>query len=335
MIDAHSNALLWLLFFLIAMGLGYPTLNRYDPRDVPGLYDAKAYGAMVMNQPLQDDQRDLGHRILVPYLARPVYWLANGRLHTWNPAFFALLTVNAFFTALTALLIVLVGRPMVGHRVSLIGALLFLVNFATANFNLAGYVDSAVTCLLMAMAWAMLGNRWWLLPVAGIVGAMAKETFVPMALAMAFTWWIFERGVLKLIWISAMGVASILTMALVMAPQTPTAFASSRQAASAGFYYLGGLWRCLTAREFLFTFMWLVPLAAAKVKRLPRPWVMASLAAGASALAMGAYDDALGNAARAVFSAVGPMLSLAAALMIAERFTHRLERSAELENGHQ
>ncbi|WP_109488147.1 hypothetical protein [Occallatibacter savannae] len=318
MIGAYSKAPLWFLFFLIAMGLGYATLNRYDPRDVPGLYDAKAYCAMVMNQSLQEDQRDLGHRILVPYLARPVYWLAKGRLHSWNPAFFALLTVNAFFTAWTALLIVLVGRSVAGQRIGLIGALLFLVNFATVNLNLAGYVDSAVTCMLMAMAWAMLSNRWWVLPFAATLGATAKETFVPMAIIMAFTWWLLDRGTLKLIWITAMALASVSAMVLVMVPETPAAFVSSRQAAGAGFFYLGGLWRCLTAREFLFTFLWLAPLALGSLRRLPRPWVMASFTAGASALVMGAYDDALGNAARAVFSAVGPVLSLAAALTLAD-----------------
>jgi hypothetical protein len=102
-------AVLWVTLFLISMGLGYPTLNRYDPRDVPGLYDAKAYYSMVVRQPLEEGQADLGHRILVPYLARPIYQLAKGRVHTWDPALFALLTVNSLFTSLTALLLALTG----------------------------------------------------------------------------------------------------------------------------------------------------------------------------------------------------------------------------------
>jgi hypothetical protein len=39
---------------------------------------------------------------------------------------------------------------------------------------------------------------------------------------------------------------------------------------------------------------------------------------GLAALAMGAYDDALGNATRAVFSAAGPLLSLSVALFLVE-----------------
>ncbi len=64
--------------------------------------------------------------------------------------------------------------------------------------------------------------------------------------------------------------------------------------------------------------LWLIPLGVWRLKRLPRPWVGGAAAAGAAALAMGAYDDALGNAARAVFSAVGPLLSVSAALLLAE-----------------
>ena len=41
-ISLGRQAILWSLFFLICMGLGYPALNRYDARAVPGLYDTRA-----------------------------------------------------------------------------------------------------------------------------------------------------------------------------------------------------------------------------------------------------------------------------------------------------
>ncbi len=258
----HS-ILLWLLFFLISMGLGYATLNRYDPRNIPGLYDAKAYCAMVAHEPLQPDQADLGHRILVPYLARPVYELAKDRIGTWNPALFALLVVNSLFTAITALLIVLTGRRFAADSLApVLGAFLFLGNFAVANLNLAGYVDSAVNCLLMAVVWSMLTNRLWLLPVFGVLGALAKETFVPMCICLVFAWWILDRNegarkMSRLVWIIAMAIAAVISLTLVMAwvppAESPLAFAASRHADS-GRGLLSGLIGCLTAREFLFTF---------------------------------------------------------------------------------
>ncbi|MFZ0362352.1 MAG: hypothetical protein WAL58_18065, partial [Terriglobales bacterium] len=40
-------ALLFWIFFLIACGLGYPVLNRFDPRQTPGLSDVKTYASLA------------------------------------------------------------------------------------------------------------------------------------------------------------------------------------------------------------------------------------------------------------------------------------------------
>ena len=85
------RVILWALFFLICLGLGYPTLNRYDPRIAPGVADSEGYYSMVIGTTGAGDE---SHRVLVPYLARPIYWLSNNRTHTWSPVFFALLVVN-------------------------------------------------------------------------------------------------------------------------------------------------------------------------------------------------------------------------------------------------
>ena len=52
--------------------------------------------------------------------------------------------------------------------------------------------------------------------------------------------------------------------------------------------------------------------------RLPKTWVVASVCAALAALAMGAYDDAVGNTVRPLFSALGPLLSLSASLLLVE-----------------
>src|ERR1017187_8552474 len=139
MISLRQKATLWSLFFVICMGLGYPTLNRYDPRSVPGLYDTRAYYALVTGDQLQEDQTDLSHRVLVPYLAKPIYWLVNGRLKTWNPVFFALLAVNSFFIATTAFLLVGISHRVAGdYAVALVAGFIYLADFCVANFNLSG-----------------------------------------------------------------------------------------------------------------------------------------------------------------------------------------------------
>jgi len=326
---AWRSAMLWFLFFLICMGFGYPTLNRYDPRQVYGLYDTRAYSSMVTGAPLQSDQTDLSHRILVPYLARPVYWLVKGRLKTWDPAFFALLVSNSFFISTSAWLLVRIAdRFTQNHSTALLAGLIYLANFAIANFNLSGYVDSSVNCVLLLMALALMHDRWSFLPLLGILGGLSKETFVPLSVVFAFAWWLAERNQTalkgrRLAWIALMAAISLAVVFCVMStgpyPNTPFNFAASRQSSSgSGFFYLSGLLRCLTAREFLYVFVWLLPLGLVRLRRLPKPWVAASMAAALTALALGAFDDALGNATRAIFSACGPVLSLSVAFLLAE-----------------
>jgi len=308
------------------MGLGYPTLSRYDPRSVPGLFDSIGYSSLVTGGDLAGDE---SHRILVPYLAMPIYLLANGHLHTWNPVLFALLVVNSFFIATTAYLLVGISHRIVGdYAVALLGGLLYLTNFAVANFNLAGYVDSAVNCLMMAVAWALITERWWFLPFWGVLGALAKETFVPLSTVFALAWWLtsWRRGALRLTrlaWVGVMAAVGIATVALVMKWVSPGAspmtFAASRwEESGSGYFYLSGLFRCLIARESLYVFGWLLPLALWRLGRLPKTWVAASACAALVALAMGAYDDAAGNAVRPVFSAIGPLLSLSASILLVE-----------------
>ena len=333
-ISPGRKAMLWSLFFLICIGFGYPTLNRYDARTVAGLYDTRAYYALVTGDPLQEDQTDLGHRILVPYLAKPIYWLVNGRLKTWNPVFFALLTVNSFFIATTVILLVDISFKVVGdNAVALVAGFIYLADFCVANFNLSGYVDSAVNCMLIAVVWALLTERWWLLPFWGMLGALAKETFVPLSAVLAFAWWVAarRRGAFRfaqLAWIASMAAIGFVVLIFLMSrgaqPYSPISFAASRYDPGAGRLYLSGLIRCLLAREFLFTFAWLLPLGQCLISRLPKTWVAGSTCAALAALAMGAYDDALGNATRAIFSACGPLLSLSISLLLVESKTSRL-----------
>jgi hypothetical protein len=321
-----QKTMLGLLFFLISMGLGYPTLSRYDPRSVPGLFDSIGYYSLVTGGNLAGDE---SHRVLVPDLAKPIYWLVNGRLHTWNPISFALLAANSIFIATTAILLVEISdRFVANYAVALLSGFIYLANFAIANFNLAGYVDSSMNCMLIILAWTLLTERWWLLPLWGVVGALGKETFVPLAAVFAFAWWLTEsratkRRLPQLWWVGAMIVVGFITLGLLMSrgssPYSPLSFAVSRWEPSAqGYLYFSGLIRCLKARETLFVFGWLLPLGIWRLRRLPKTWVVASICAALAALAMGAYDDAEGNVVRPLFSSLGPVLSLSASILLAE-----------------
>ncbi len=265
--------------------------------------------------------------MLVPYLAKPIYWLVKGHLQSWNPVIFALLAVNSFFIATTAYLLVVISDRLTGnYAIALVSGLLYLTNFAVANFNLAGYVDSAVNCMMMAVAWALITERWWLLPIWGVLGALAKETFIPLSAVFALAWWLMcsrqsAHRLPRLAWIGAMVAVAFAVLALVMwlvtPGATPVTFAVSRwEQSGATYLYMGGLVRCLLARENFYVFGWLLPLGVWRLGRLPKTWVVASVSAALAALAMGAYDDAVGNTVRPLFSALGPLLCLSASLLL-------------------
>jgi len=136
--------LLFGLFFCICCGLGYPSLNRVDWRKAPGgLEDVATYAALVTAPPVADPSDHTQFRVLVPYLAKPIYRAAQNRIGTWDPILFALLVVNAFFVALTAVVIVVVvNRELASYTIALGSALLYLLNFAVPNLRLVGMIDA-------------------------------------------------------------------------------------------------------------------------------------------------------------------------------------------------
>jgi hypothetical protein len=244
---------------------------------------------------------------------------------TWDPALFALLVANAIFTATTACLLVAIGyRLTLDSSSALLGATLYLLNFCVANLNLVGLVDSAEGCFVVVIVWSLLTGRWFLLPLWGVFGALAKETFAPLSALFVFGWWFSDvrRNHLqlpRLAWIGALGVASITTVTIAMSSVAgglvwPWEFATYMHA---GIGFLSGLRGCLLDHTFWYVFIWLLPLGVVRLRRLPQPWVLASAVAFCGALALGAYNDAAGNTTRALFNVAGPILSLSAAVFLA------------------
>src|SRR3981189_2686425 len=190
-------ALLFCVFFLIACGLGYPVLNRFDPRQTPGLSDVKIYAALVTGTA----SPDAGHvrfRVLVPWLAKPFYRLARGRVATWDPVMFGLLVADSLFVAGTAVLIVIPGvilgnRQMGSSAVGLVGALLYLVNFAVPNLRLVGLVDAGEGFFLLALLWSLSEFELWALPFIAVLGVLTKESFIPFSMVLPSGWWFSLR----------------------------------------------------------------------------------------------------------------------------------------------
>ena len=295
--------------------------------------DASKYYAIVTGADTSNFKELFRCRLLVPYVARPFYWFALTYLYTLNPAFFGLLMANALFCATTACFVVSIGNRLLNDLpTALLGATLYLLSFTIPNLQLAGLIDSGEACFMAAVTWSLLTGRWYLLPIWGLLGALAKETFVPFSSVFAFTWWlmearqnrsrdssrVFEFKWAELKWIAVLAILGLMTVMAVhsaFAGQLRSPWNIAEQAKAPGNFFVA-LWRCLTERSFWYVFGWLIPLGIWRLKYFPQPWLVASTVTSSLAIIFGAFNNAGGTVGRATFNIIGPLLSLAVALLI-------------------
>jgi hypothetical protein len=315
---------LFVLFFLIAWGLGYPTLSRYDPSRTPGLKDAQSYAALVTGAPVTGLEH-LRYRVLVSWIARPFYHLARGRAEGWDPVNFGLLIANSLFVAGTALLMVALGHGGIGYVVSLLASFLYLVNFAVPNLRLAGLVDAGEGFFLLILLWSLWEQRFWMVPFISVLGTLTKESFIPFSVVFTASWWLVARKKLEsprpaAIWIACGWVAGFAALMGVHwyvsgTVENPLQFAETLQGNHSYLYqFASEVWD----RNSLYIFVWLLPLGIPRLGRFPRAWLVPSAAASAMAFALDAYHTgAYGTVARALFSIDGPLLAMSAASFLA------------------
>ena len=324
---------MWSLFFAICVGLGYPAVQRYDLRVTEGMSDSWKYYKITTGDDTSAFKELFRCRLLVPYVARPFYWFANRYLPVRDAGFFGLLMANALFCATTACLIASIGNRLLNDAgTALFGAAIYLLSFAVPNLQLAGLIDSGEACFLAALTWSLLNDKWYLLPVWGLFGALAKETFVPFSFLFAFTWWLLERrqtsAQARLKWIIALGIVGLVT---VMTVHTAVSGIfkwpwSIARLAEAQANFFGALWRCITERTFWYVFGWLIPLGVWRLRFFPKPWRAAAITTSILAILLGAYSNAGGTVGRATFNIIGPLLSLSVAVLITQSLKSMPER---------
>jgi hypothetical protein len=265
-------------------------------------------------------------RILVPLVAGPFYLFAQRYISAWDSVSFALLVSNSIFTAFAACFLVSIGGQVT--REPLIGVLtatLYLLSFAVSNLQLAGLVDAGEACVMLALTWSMISGKWKLLPVLGVVGALAKETFVPFATVFAATWclaeWRAEKRIdrVKLFSVLSLIISSLVTIVLLHSLIAKRAVWpwDLAAAASGEATLFSAMVAIVTDHGFWYVFIWLLPLGIFGLRRIPRPWLAASIATALVAFIFATWKDMWGTAARPIFNAVGPMLSLASGIFLA------------------
>jgi hypothetical protein len=320
--EASKLIVYWLLFFFISFGLGYPSVGRFDARSVSP--DAIEYYKLVAGRPL--DAADLlRYRLLVPWVAKPFAWISEGHIGSWHAVPFGLLISNCLFTATGALLLLIMGMVLLGPQVAFAGTLLYLVDFTVPNRQLGlGLVDSGEAFFILALFFVLFRRKFFLLPIIGFLGALAKESFVPMCAAATAGWAVSEyrNGRWKqsqTIWSIMMVLIGLSTVVLLQMSVTgrlvwPWEFAHALRHNDVRL--LRGLIGCFRDRYFWYTFLWLLPVGIIRLRQLPAAWLWASIAGAVAALAMGAWNNASGNTVPSIFNCIGPILSLSAAQLL-------------------
>jgi hypothetical protein len=204
----------------------------------------------------------------------------------------------------------------------LLAPLLYAGTFGVPNGMLAGLVDASEATVLTLLALALLDRRWWALPLLGVLGGLAKETFMPLSAAMAGAWWLARfaterraewRGLVAILAMTLLGLSMPVLVKLVADGQLAWPWALAVQLRSPA-PLADRLWRLLLDPGLYYPFVWLVPLAFKSWRLLPTPWRAGSLAAAVMAFLLGLWADAGGaNVGRPIFNVLGAPLSLAAA----------------------
>lgn len=312
--------ILFCIFFLISLGLGYPILNRFDPRQTSGLSDVQSYAALVTGGDFVGPPH-LRFRVLLPWMAKPIYHLAEGRVGSWDPVMVGLLLIDSLFVAATALLIVVLGCQVVDYPASLVASLLYLLNFAVPNLRLAGLVDAGDGFFWVALFWSLSQREFRLLPFIAALGALTKEAFVPLSMVFTAAWWCVARKKLESPLPSALWITSswLVSFGAIIGIQwriggqlvNPFAFAASLHGNRD---YLHHFASSLWDQNLWYIFVWLLPTALPRLAKFPESWLIAAGAGVAATLVLdGYYGGAPGTVGRAWFSIAGPILALSSA----------------------
>jgi len=316
---------IWTVFFLIAIGFGYQSVTRYDPAQSSFIDDTKIYSEIVLSgtKGITLDHRST--RVLVPFLARSVYSVVEGNIGLWNPVQFSLLFVASFFCASIVLMMISICKLLFeDERIGIVAGLIFYANFSIPNLYLSGLVDSAEAFFLLCIIYALLHQKLTLLPIIAILGALSKETFLPVGSLIIGIWWLYESfidrkinyknlfHIIFFVLISSVVVIALKSYALDKLTLLVEFSEGMRTSLSFSFD------RILVAlRRFSYAYIWLLPLSLFRINLLPRPWLISAVLASIMIFLMGWWIGASGAAiSRYMFNMLGPLLSISIAILI-------------------
>lgn len=307
------RVLLFVTFFGVSLGLGYPSLNRVVP-GAGGLSDIPEYVKLVRFE-YDEVEAPFRYRILVPAVAGGlVALLERVPLGTWHREMFGLLLVNALLTAAAALFILETARRIgKSGAEALVAAFFFLSSYTVVNAYLAGFVDPVEAFVIAGCAYlSVTGRTIWLIPLLG-VAALGKETAVAFGAVFSLVaiagqpqprrWihWGFAAG---------LAVVVLITVRVLLGQDTWVEDLWTYRKVTPVLTRAVGV---LTAKSLLYTFALPVALAIPRLGSIPAALRRASFAVAAMALVGSAISGIGDNVSRPLFNCTAPLLCIAAA----------------------
>lgn len=268
--------------------------------------------------------------MLVPYLAKPIYWMVRGRLGSWDPTAFALLIINSLFCAATTFLVSVIVYAMYRKStMAVVAAFAYLLNFTVSNYQLSALVDSADAFFFALLTWALLRNKWMLLPPIALLAALSKETFIPIGTVFALTWllldsWARKKKILAVIAMAVVGLCtvSVLHSAIdhnLVFPWNVLSHEHAAGSVATSVFHVAAAW------NLWMTIVWL-PFVFLAAKFIPEQWRWAVLAAAVTTLVLFVYNDpgpdparpflSAGNIGRPIFNVAGPLFAASFAFAV-------------------
>lgn len=116
-------------------------------------------------------------KVVVPFSFRPfVTYLAS--LLPFE-AFTSLNIITSLCVSLTVLVIFLIIKKLkFNFEYCVLGSFLYLFSFPTFYYGSAGYIDASLVLFLSIIVYLRVSERDYLLPIAFILGTLAKETII-------------------------------------------------------------------------------------------------------------------------------------------------------------
>lgn len=315
---------IFFMFMTLCFSLGYPILNRYDPRKIQGVgCDATEYYKMAEFK-YNDAGPPFRFRVLVPTLTGLIFPVVSRFCpHSWNPMYLSSLCVNSFILSCTALLLLFLALHLnVGKTASILAPFLFLTGFPIANGHLSGLVDAGEVFFIMALVLCVAKKKWLYCPLIVLFSGTAKETTVLFGSTFLLVSWLADCIVVKkkdyrplpFIAVSILAaVISVMVIRTVVGGETYSVHHFNVEQLHNFFYNLIFI---LTAGAMIYSFIFIVPVGLYHALKMPAWFLYGSIAMGVMSVLCGAYAGITGNLYRPLYNTVAPLFCISTSVFI-------------------